>query len=363
MFFKGKLKYIFSVLIVFIIIYIFIGSFPLGEDVYLTPEWALDISDNDNLCIDTETGFENPDLKLKPFILKDSFGYFTEEGRILKKERNGKNVSISSDWMAVYGEKNLSTQVYSPDGKQSFKIDEAGFVHIDKNRIYLFVHGGNSVCEYDSKGNRLWKYSHTAPITAFNSTSAGTVIGYSDGMLRYIDKDGKKIFDIYPGGSNFEVILGASVSEDGKTVACICGIEKQRVLLINVNVSQHKIIYHNYLKNNLRKQAFIDFDSGGRFIVFEYADGIGILDSKTYTCSFIDEQGSIIGIGIDKSQSILNILIQNEKKCSILFVDTPGFFIGKTSFDAENTFLIQEDDKIYIGADNKILYCKIRGLR
>lgn len=52
-----------------------------------------------------------------------------------------------------------------------------------------------------------------------------------------------------------------------------------------------------------------------------------------------------------------------KKKCSILFVDTPGFFIGKTSFDAENTFLIQEDDKIYIGADNKILYCKIRGLR
>lgn len=373
MLFKGKTKYIFIGVIILLVIYMFAAAVPMQKDVYLMPVWASSIknSQTDSIYIGQE--IPSSDELKKNFIgktpiafsLGKAFGYFTENGEVLRSETADKRFSISSNAWTTYSGKTLFTDIYLPDEfdnqKPFLRIDEPGYVYIDKNRFFLFEPDGSSLSQYSDKGEKIWTYSHTSPITAFQSSSAGCVMGYSDGLLVCLDSDGNKLFSFYPGGSDYQAVMGAAISEDGKQVLCLCGLNRQRVLLISVLDRQHKIVFHSYFKKDLRRQAFTAFDKTGRFAIFESADGIGIIDLKKLKLSLIKEDGFMIGLGSQDKKDLLTVLLQKENECSLLLIDPSGFMIGKTKFKATNAFLIQKENKIYIGTDDKIAALEIRG--
>ena len=55
------------------------------------------------------------------------------------------------------------------------------------------------------------------------------------------------------------------------------------------------------------------------------------------------------------------MLLQKDDECSLLLIDPPDLMMGKTKFKSENAFLIQKENKIYIGTDEKISALDIRG--
>ncbi|MGI5084713.1 hypothetical protein [Treponema putidum] len=374
MLFKGKNKFIFIAVIILLVIYIFAAAVPMKENVYLMPEWASPIPQvqNDEIY-SREAGASSDELKQKfagktpiAFSLGNSFGYFAEDGEILRAETAESRFSASFYAWTKYPQKPLFTDIYKPDEfdiqKPFLRIDEPGYVYLDKDRIFLFKPEGSSLSQYDKTGKELWTYTHTSPITAFQSSKAGCVIGHSDGLLVCLDSDGNTLFSFYPGGSTYQAVMGAAISEDGKQVLCLCGLNKQRVVLINVLDHQHKIVFHYYFERDLRRQTFASFDKSGSFAVFESADGIGIIDCKSLKLSIIKEDGFIIGMGIQSERNLLTVLVQKENECSLLLIDPPNFMMGKTKFNSKNAFLIQKENKIYIGTDDKIAAFEIRGL-
>lgn len=374
MLFKGKNKFIFIGVIIILVIYIFAAAVPMREDVYLMPDWASPIPKVQNGQIYSgEAAASFDELKQRfdgkspiVFSLGESFGYFTEDGKILRSEIAEDRFTASSYAWTKYPQKPLFTDIYTPEEfdleKPFLRIDKPGYVYLDNDRIFLFEPEGSSLSQYDNTGKKLWHYTHTFPITAFQSSKAGCVIGHSDGLLVCLDSDGNSLFSFYPGGSTYQSIMGAAISEDGKQVLCLCGLNKQRVVLINISGNQHKIIYHSYFEKDLRRQAFASFDKSGDFAVFESAEGIGIVDCKNLTLSIIKEEGFISGLGFQNKNNLLTVLLQKEDECSILLIDPPNFMIGKTKFKSKNAFLIQKEDKIYIGTDDKIAALDVRGL-
>lgn len=372
MLFKGKIKYIFISLIIILVIYIFAAAVPMQQNVYLMPDWAepIKITQNDKPYTEENTP-SSEELKKKfsekkplAFFLGNVFGYFTEDGEILRAERADERFSISSSFWTRYSTKALFADIYKPQDFDTpfLRINEPGYVYIDKDRIFLFEPDGSSLCRYDAEGKKLWRQIHTSPITAFKSSKEGCVIGYSDGLLVCLDSGGNTLFSFYPGGSDYQVIMGAAISEDGKQVLCLCGLNKQRVVLINILDRRQKIVFHSYFEKNLRRQAFASFDEAGRFAVFESAEGIGIIDCKSLKLSLIKEEGLIIGLGFQNKKELITILLQKEKECSLILIDPPNFIIGKTKFNSKNAFLIQKENKIYICTDDKISSLEIRGL-
>jgi len=374
MLFKGKNKFIFIGVIILLVIYIFAAAVPMRENVYLMPEWASPIPRAQNDQIYLEEKIVSADaLKQKfegktpiPFSLGNSFGYFTEDGEILRAETADERFSASFYAWTLYPQKALFTDIYKPDEfdlkKPFLRINEPGYVYIDKDRIFLFEPEGSSLSQYDNTGKKLWTYTHTSPITAFKSSKAGCVIGHSDGLLVCLDSEGNTLFSFYPGGSTYQAIMGAAISEDGKQVLCLCGLDKQRVVLINISGRQHKIVYHSYFEEDLRRQAFASFDKSGHFAVFESAEGIGIIDCRNLTLSILKEEGFIAGLGFQDKNALLTVLLQKDDECSLLLIDPPDLMMGKTKFKSENAFLIQKENKIYIGTDEKITALDIRGL-
>ena len=346
------------------IIYFFVSSVPLYNDLYFSPVWSLSIEKDIELSEETienaDSLNEKSQAKLYPFLIKNKFGYFKENGEILvSQEFNGK-VSASSSYWCQYSKDAQEFSIYTPDGNLATTIKDAGFPFIVKDKIYLFTPGGYGVSEYSIQGMRLWHYAHSAAITAFNASKKGVVIGYSDGKIAYLDEKGEEVFNLYPGGSTYQVILGLAISEDGSFIACVSGVEKQRVLLIRIMDRQYKIIRHEYLKGNLYRQVFVSFDSDSSCAVFEALGGIGIIDCKSYDIHFLDEDAPIIDVGDDKKKKLLSILTKKDDKCRLIMIEKPFMKIAATNFISTDAFLLQDEDKLFLGTSGKISAIEIK---
>lgn len=356
--FKGNLRVIISASILFLIIYLFVASIPLGQDIYFEPVWTKDISAP---VASEASAFASGTIR--PFALGNRYGYFTSDGSILSSSETNDRVSISSSAWSTYPRDAESTVVSMPDGSVKLTVPAAGFVHLDGDRTYLFVPGGDAVAQYGETGAQLWKREHTAPITAFSSSPGGTVIGYADGLVSCVGADGAQLFSFYPGGSNREIIMGAAISSDGRHVACVSGIDRQRFLLIKIDGGHYKIVKHAYLEGNLRREAYLKFTDSGAFAFFEYSGGLGIVDCREREISFIPFDGDILSVGECSENDLFVALARNGGEHTLLAIERPNHIVATTRYSARDSFLIADKASLFVGMDGKISRIDIRGLK
>jgi hypothetical protein len=366
---KGNIRYIVTGSVIFLAIYMFVAAIPIGPDVSFSPVWTRDITSVPALPV---AGVENKNAAsagsfktagYEPFVLGNRFGYFRPDGTILGCTQTDSRISASANAWTVYSENARNTNVYNPDGSLRMTVPGSGFVHLDGERTYLFIPGGDAVSQFAPDGKALWTREHTAPITAFNSSPSGTVIGYADGMLALMRADGGEAFAFYPGGSNYEIILGAAISEDGSLVACVSGIDRQRFILISVKDGQHKIIYHVWLEGDVREQAFVDFEKNGNFAFFQTAKGLGIADVKKRAVEFVSIPGTVHAVGECPGDSLFVVLSSLEDSYILSAIERPNHLIAKMTFRAKDAFLIQRETNIFLGLDGAISRIDIRGVK
>ncbi len=361
---------IFPLIILFI--YIFVATAPLGQDIYFSPVWIRDITPDAAQAelegIEEEKAGDNPQAQAalfngktpKVFMTDSRFGYFTADGEILRSSPVVMPVSASSAAWTEYRSDTVRTPVYRPDGSLITMIEEPGFVHIAEDRLYLFEPGGSAVKQYGTDGKPMWRYLHTAPITAFHTSKSGAVIGFSDGKLVCLDSTGRTIFDFYPGGSDYQVILGAGISADGRFAACVSGLQKQRAVLISIDGNKYKVVHHRYLTGNLRRQVFVDFDESGRNAVFECAEGIGFIDCERLVSDIIPQQGTVLASGQLPYNNVMAVISHQDRLSTLSLVEAPGYILGKTSFVSKSAFLTQEQQTLYLATDTKLARIDIK---
>ena len=366
---KDKIRLFIAGSLGFFLLYFLISAKPLYSKLYFFPLWTLSIEKeveapqkeepvtSDSKQVDESGGAKK---KFYPFLIKGKFGYFTEDGELAFSLLTTEKISASSSYWCAYKNDCTKVEVYRPDGSKVCTINSAGFPYIIGEKIFLFTPGGYGVSEYDTKGSLLWHYAHTAAITAFSACKKGAVIGYSDGKLAYLDEKGEEVFNLYPGGSTHQVILGLAVSNDASFIACVCGLDKQRIMLIKIIERQYKIVRHEYLKGNLYRRLFVKFDENNCCAVFESQGGIGIIDCLNYDIHFLDTSDAIMDVADDKNQNVLTILTKNADKCHLIFIEKPFIKIAETSFRSSDAFLLQEKNKLFLGTVDRISAIEIR---
>lgn len=358
-----KIKYALAASLIFIIIYIFVAAVPLENDFYFQPEWTKTISGAETISPDPEEAPPAEDSGWEAFMLGDEFGFFSEDGNIVRMDAGGNKFSAGNGAWCVYPQDARETPVYYPNGALKMTISEPGFTHIAKNSVYLFHPGGGAVSMYNDDGEKVWTRDEASPITAFSESKTAAIIGYGNGLLTAVDETGKEIFSFYPGGSDLPVILAAAVSDDGKYAACVSGIDPQRFILIEINGQQHKIIFHHSFTKSMRRQTFAAFGESGKRVFFETDSGLGILDIQKMKLSMVPFDGRILNAGEYPDTNFFVILVKTESGHILSTVEEPEHKIASTEFNAENAFLILKNGGIYLGSDDNISRINIKGLR
>ncbi len=348
--------------LIFLMVYLFVAASPIGPDLYFEPVWTVNLRDARGTVdlSSTEAVIPAGD-DLEWFVLGSRYGYFTPSGTMIVNERTGDLVTGSRALWSVYGAQATESTVRFRDGASTLKIPAEGYPFAQEDRLFLFVPGGDTVSRYTANGLRAWTVEHSAPLTAFNSSPGGTILGYADGKITLMGESAE-ILSFYPGGSDREVILGADVSNDASLIACVSGIDRQRFVLSSVKGSTHRVIYHTYLEGNARRQVSVKFDPFGTLAFFETAGGIGVADLISFQSWILPLSGTVVAIGDSAEGRLFTILTRDAEGLSLSAVEYPNHVVATERFSGHNAFLKQVGTTLYLGIDESISRIDIRGI-
>jgi hypothetical protein len=342
---KKNIPFLVVCLGILFLVYFFTAVRPLGRELQITPKWTIPVARN--------SGDEDTAVKL-PFRLGQTIGYFTPDGKISSITTFPYKAAISESFFAVYGPDDSSIPIYTAAGELSGTIKKSGFPFIQNDRIYLFLPGGSSFDNCASDGSVTWSYEGTMPVTAFSASEAGCVAGFADGTVKVFDRNGTIVQDYAPGGSNYQVILGAGISASGDYTACVSGQDQQRFVLVKHLAAQNKIVLHEYLPGNVSWQVLVKFSRNGRFVCYNYKDGLGIADVETKEIRHLPLKGRIVEIEESGSGKPVYILSRTGSTYTVSILEAFKHIAGSFSFTADTAFIIARDGDLFIGKDGTI---------
>lgn len=350
---KKIFKYILIVVFSVLVVYLFVAVRPLNRELSFNPEWTIDLSSG---SLPPVSGAESGDNAedLIPFRIGNTLGFVTGKGVLVNKQNVVYDGTVGNNLYCLYSQTQIKSDFYGTDGKLAVSVNDSGFPFITEHGIYIFSPGGDSVAAYDFQGNLIWERQSSDVITAFNDSESGTILGYSNGQLTYIDKKGETVFSFIPGGSQYPLIFGAAVSSDGKYAACISGVENQRFILISIKDRQYKIIHHEYLPQDIKTNLAVQFDNESGYVYYQRAEGLGVVSLKTKKVHLMPVKGRVVYIGTDNSNLTAVLSITGEGKNIVSIYENPYYLLAETEFSCDNSYLIQKNDSIYLGIDGTL---------
>lgn len=331
--------------ILFVLLYLIFAVTPVDHSLEITPIWTVSID-----RVTTTSDAEKP----VPFKLGQRLGYFTTDGVILMTESFPYMATISSSKWATYTQSARNTEFYSYDGTELGIINMTGFPYFTDSAAFLFLPGGMAFSRLKDDGSVAWSYEYTAPITSFTDSESGCTAGYADGRLIFFNTDGDIVFSTKPGGSDYEVILGAAVSGNGEYTACISGLEEQRFVLYRTVANQTKTVFHEYLEGNLHEQTFVKFSDYRNRVFANEKNGLLIVDTELFASTHIVLEGKILDIKELENANLYAVLTRNDGSFTVYLFEGDSALLGSFSFEASFACISTDSDSLYVGRDTEI---------
>lgn len=331
-------------IIIISIIYIILAAKPLGKEYSFTPVWNMSTA--------------NPVLKQtskaqKYFHLGQTLGYFDDDGNISLYQTFPSKVSISDFYFATYTSEAKNTEFFKADGSKAGVIEASGFPYFVDDLIYVFLPGGCSFSKCSETGKILWTFEGTFPITAFAAKKNFTAVGLSNGSIKVLNNEnGSTEIDFAPGGSDYPVVLGLDISEDGQYIASISGHNQQRFVLSHREENQQKIIYHRFFDHDSPYRTLVHFSKDGKRIFYNYYKGLGIYNLETKSENSLELKDKLISI--DETDDLTILLGKEKNTYTLSLIDNTDTLEGGFSFTADSAFVHTSGNNIYLGKDTSI---------
>lgn len=351
-----KVKIIVPIFIFLAVLYVIIAARPLSPEIQFVPAWTIELESYTKGEVEPAAD-EDFDGAVS-FKMSQNLGYFTGDGKILNYITFPYKAAVSDKSYTLYGTSSQVMQIMSPAGEENGRISVTGFPHFTDDRKFIFLPGGSSFSKLDGDGSVSWTYEGFSPITAFASSSTGTVAGFANGRVLGFDNEGNITHNYEPGGSNYEVILGAAISESSKYIATLSGQDGQRFVIAKRTGESYgahtSIVYYKTLGEELNRQVLIKFSRDEKKVFYNSAAGIGIVSCTNFRSTDIPVRGRILSVLESGDGKEIFVLSKEGRTYTVSTIESFDALAGSFSFDADSACISVKDNALFVGRDGKI---------
>jgi hypothetical protein len=361
---KRAIRFLFIFLL--FVVYFLAAARPVPREVILAPVWISSVEAESPVLLKSS----HKSGQLLPFTLGSRFGYIDSSGQFAVNKIKNSDIYLDEKMWTETGTTPSGIEIKNISQETVINIENArGYPVLLDNRIFILGNNQNELSEIKSDGSILWTYEYGSPLTCIDSAAGLVLTGSLDGMIEILDSNGNRIYYFEPGGSRFDVILGCAISGNGSRVGIICGIERQRFVLLErfANTNEYRVVYHEFFETDFRRPVRISFIDEDRRIVFEREGGLGCYSIRSRRAIFIPLDGEIAAIDNSGDQGLLFLIISRSmQRKELIGIKIPqdNMFSGsaglkniifiRAPFRSDDVFL-GRTDSMFVAGGGKIL--------
>ena len=294
-------------------VYFLIAARPIPREIILAPRWISSLESGSQ-----EGGSYAQSGELLPFTLGARFGYVDSSGQFAINRIRAGDIYLSQNMWTEYDARPVGIEIKNISEETVINIENpGGYPVLLDNRVFILGSEQNALSEIGSDGSILWTYEFGAPLTCIDAAAGLVLTGSIDGAVEIIDSAGERIFYFEPGGSRYSVIFGCALSRNGSRVGIICGVGRQRFLLLERygnSGGEYKVVYHEFLEGEFRRPVRILFIDEDRRLVFECAGGISCYNIRSRRGIYIPLDGEITAIDDSGDQGYFFLVTSREQQ-------------------------------------------------
>lgn len=347
---KRKQRYILFVPVLLLLFYLFLFPYPADKELYLKPVWAIDLS--------SRTRFErvHTDHPFSWFRAGNWFGYFSLEGELHYADTILHDVAISNSGFINFAKVSENKIFRDPNGDFQFGFKSYGYPLLDREgeRLFSVNTDLSGIKGLNREGETVWANNFSSPITSLSIEEDDCVAGLLAGMIKIINPDGKVYFEYTPRGSRIPVILGIAMRLDGEQLATIFGIDPQQLSVLNKKEYAFSPSFTMELDSDFRREVMIQYSEDKKFLLFEDASGLSVLELKRKNLNHIDLPGQIQSIASSKN-GIVSVSTRVKSNSYLLVFRPLNTMLYSGPLESRNIFLKQIENHLFIGTQNSLL--------
>jgi hypothetical protein len=351
---EGSRKAITILITVLVLIaYFFVCAEPLSPELSAKPRWKT-LMIPEGLGVPPASRAALPGEKPRiAFGSGKVFGYFHADGSIgFMAEASGKVAISDASYVTV--PKDRSDGILKTSGNEDIANLKDVSPFFISDRLFSSKSDGTGVVSFDARGSPLWSYDFPCQISAFSASAALVVGGTIDGWIEGIDAGGKKLFSFPPGGSRLPVVLGTAVSRSGDWIAAICGIDRQRLVVLGRGGADYRVTSHRYLDSDFREPVRVMIMEDEKHVLYRRTDGIGVWSVDGKVDDVMPIKADDFDVSIDTENKIALLAARHGKEKSIIVFRTPSTVLGTIRLPDSSDYIRFIGSSVFVGGQSWI---------
>lgn len=349
----------FVIIFLLFIIYFLAAARSVPREIILAPRWISSL-ESDSPVLIKGSGISG---QLLPFTLGSHFGYVDSSGFLAVNRIKTSEIYLGEKMWTEYNIVPSNIEIKNISQETTINIDKIkGYPVLLDNRIFILGSDQNELSEIDSDGNILWTYEYGAPLTCIDVAAGLVLTGSLDGIIEILDTKGNRIYYFEPGGSRYEVILGCAISRNGSRAGIICGIDRQRFILLERFGStggEYRVVYHEYLETGFRRPVHISFIDEDSRIIFEREGGIGCYNIRSRHGIYIPLDGEITAVENSGVYGLLFLVISRSmQRNELVGIKIPQDRMFSMPADMRSSIFLKapfKSDDVFLGRKSSML--------
>jgi len=345
---KRRGRALWLILPITIFLYLVLFPCPVGREMYLRTIWAKSLSPASTVLSDSAA-------PRWPFRASDTFGYADLDGNLYYVGQRLHNLSLSDSGFINYGSVPDHIVFMNTRGEFQFSIKSYGYPLLDSSGEFLYSINTDlsGLKRIDREGQILWSLAFPAPLTTAALAGEECVIGLMDGHIRLIGADGEVLYERETGGSRIAVILGTAISEDRQRIALFSGIDPQSLSIVQRRDNEFVTEVAVDLDSDFRREVDLSFSPDARFLYFELAEGLGVLDIRKKITAEILSPGVLSSV--DTASAFSAAAYRTERGANLLIFRPLSSVLLSQQLAVSDIFLKIIDNSLILGIDGFLL--------
>lgn len=231
-----------------------------------------------------------------------------------------------------------------PQGHSWFMISEDKLLSTD---------GYLNLSFWDRPEAALWTRDLPAGLSAYASAEDRIILGFTNGSIHILDRQGNLLQHYEPGGSRISMIYGLAINPRGTQFAVVSGLSPQRILVLEEKNSDYRPIFHHNLDTQNRRPVYMGYPDRGNFFYYETQEGVSLYYPGDESLIDLKLSGHVIDLHFDTQLEAPVILINNQGNYRLeaylkdrLLFSRPLQCSYARLYQRENSLLLVQNDTV-----------------